>query len=172
MNPIGIVELLRFEEGWRDRPYVDTLGYPTVGYGFKLGPKIPGTKAQRHAECTRLYDFTVPQVAGDAWLLEIVRGTYTEMLKDPAINAALKTASTPGLPTFRDPRTAVLISMAFQMGVQGLAAFRNTLIHIANGDWFMAESGMLKSKWANQTPDRARRHARQMRTGQWAVEYS
>lgn len=34
-----IVPLLRQEEGVRYTPYLDSLGYPTVGVGFKLGPQ-------------------------------------------------------------------------------------------------------------------------------------
>lgn len=34
-----IVPLLRLEEGVKYTPYLDSLGYPTVGVGFKLGPQ-------------------------------------------------------------------------------------------------------------------------------------
>ena len=53
-----------------------------------------------------------------------------------------------------------------------ITGFRNTLMCITNHDWFQAETQMLKSKWANQTPKRARRHAWQMRNGLWHQEYA
>ena len=62
--------------------------------------------------------------------------------------------------------------MAYQMGIDGLAGFKNTLKNIAAGRWNDAATGMLDSKWAKQTPNRARRHAEQMRTNIWAKEYS
>ncbi|EDR7562756.1 lysozyme, partial [Salmonella enterica subsp. houtenae] len=34
-----IFSLLKVEEGVRHNPYIDSLGYPTVGVGFKLGPQ-------------------------------------------------------------------------------------------------------------------------------------
>jgi len=72
----------------------------------------------------------------------------------------------------RDPaRMAVLQSMAYQMGVQGLAAFKNTLQAVIERRWNDAAAGMLNSRWARQTPERAQRHAQQMRTGIWAPEY-
>ncbi|MEZ2604953.1 hypothetical protein [Kluyvera intermedia] len=34
-----IIPLLRQEEGVHYSPYIDSLGYPTTGIGFKLGPQ-------------------------------------------------------------------------------------------------------------------------------------
>lgn len=167
---MNIIKVLSFEEGWRSRPYVDTEGYPTVGYGFKLGPKLAGNKYQREAECHRLYTFEVPRSAGDAWLDVYVDSLLESMLKRTMIGAAMHVCAMPQ-DFKRHPRTCMLISMAYQMGVDGLADFRNTLMCIVNGDWFNAETGMLKSRWANQTPARAQRHARVMRTGVWLPEY-
>lgn len=65
-------------------------------------------------------------------------------------------------------RLAVLINMAFNMGIKGLCGFKNTLKFIANRDYVSASSNMLKSKWATQVGGRAKELAEQMRTGQWA----
>ena len=50
----------------------------------------------------------------------------------------------------------VLIEMAYQMGVQGLLAFRLTLSLIQEGNYTSAADAMLESKWASQTPVRAK----------------
>lgn len=74
------------------------------------------------------------------------------------------------LPFFKDlneARQAVLIGMAFQMGVEGLLAFNNTLTMIRLGKYKEAGEGMLKSLWFRQTPERVRRMAKQMTTGEW-----
>lgn len=34
-----IIPILNFEEGYREKPYRDTLGYPTVAGGIKIGLK-------------------------------------------------------------------------------------------------------------------------------------
>ena len=70
-----------------------------------------------------------------------------------------------------ESRQAVLVSMAYQMGVSGLSGFRNTLKAVADGQWADAAKGMLDSKWARQTPARANRHANQMLSGVWAKGY-
>lgn len=150
-----IVDLIAFEEGWREKPYLCLLGYPTVGFGFKIGPK--GAPISQ-------YQFTLPEEAGAAWLESILTKTRSEMMRRPRIVAAMNACD--------GPRQAVLISMAYQMGVDGLDAFKNTLHSISAGYWVLAAGEMLDSRWARQTPARAKRHAEQMRTGDWAKEYS
>ncbi|MFV0678197.1 hypothetical protein [Variovorax sp. tm] len=57
--------------------------------------------------------------------------------------------------------------MSFQLGVDGLLGFKHTLALIEEGNYTFAADNMLKSKWADQTPARAKRLANQMRTGVW-----
>ena len=66
-----------------------------------------------------------------------------------------------------DPRQAVLLGMAFQMGAAGLLGFKNTLSMVKAGDYAGAAANMLLSKWAKQTPGRAKRLSEQMRLGEW-----
>lgn len=152
----SIYALLRLEEGWRSKPYLCTEKYPTVGFGFRIGPQ--------GADIT-LYQFTLPVRAGEAWLDSLIANLEVEMRRVPQLAMALQTCAD-------DPaRIAVLQSMAYQMGVQGLAAFKNTLQAVIERRWNDAAAGMLNSRWARQTPDRAKRHAQQMRTGIWAPVY-
>lgn len=147
-----IIPLLNYEEGYREKPYVDTEGYPTVACGIKVGPK--GAQLSNYA-------FTVPREVGDVWLKSFVSTTIEKMNANPSIVAALKACN----PARRD----ILISMAYQMGVGGLAAFKNTLAMIAAGNYAGAANGMLSSLWAKQTPKRAQRHAEVMRSGEMTV---
>lgn len=64
-------------------------------------------------------------------------------------------------------RQGVVVNMAFQLGVDGLLGFKNTLQAVYERRWEDAARGMLASKWAHQTPERAMRLADQMRTGEW-----
>lgn len=147
-----IIQILNFEEGFREKPYIDTEGYPTVGTGFKIGPK--GAPMSH-------YQFTLPKEASDAWLLSFVDKTARQMLDNKAIFFAMNQCN--------DARQDVLLSMAYQMGVAGLAAFKNTLSMVVAGNFTGAAAGMLNSKWAAQTPKRAKRHAEVMRTGTYDV---
>lgn len=67
-----------------------------------------------------------------------------------------------------DPvRQGALTNMAFQLGVDGLLGFQTTLRLIQAGQYTEASIQMLRSKWAAQTPARAKRMADQIRTGVW-----
>ena len=147
-----IIPLLNFEEGFRARPYIDTEGYPTVGVGFLIGPK---------GAAVRNYTFSLSKNVSDVWLQEIVDARLKDMQSNPSIAAALKQCN--------PARADVLQSMAYQMGINGLAAFKNTLAMVAAGNFAGAAAGMLNSKWATQTPKRAQRHAEVMRTGSYDI---
>jgi lysozyme len=73
----------------------------------------------------------------------------------------------PWVSTLDSVRFGALLNMAFQMGVDGLLGFKNTLAMVRAGDYAQASEGMLNSLWAKQTPERARRIAKQMETGVW-----
>jgi lysozyme len=49
----------------------------------------------------------------------------------------------------------VMLDMAFNLGLNGLAKFVNTLAYIEAGQYQLAASNMLKSKWAGQVGQRA-----------------
>lgn len=143
-----IIEILNFEEGFRDKPYIDTEGYPTVGTGFLIGPK---------GAALSNYQFTLPKAASDAWLDALVKARKDAMNKNGLILNALRNCN--------DARADVLISMAYQMGINGLAAFKNTLAMVADKNFDGAAAGMMNSLWARQTAGRAKRHAEVMRSG-------
>ncbi len=135
-----IIKLLKFEEGFRPRPYYCSEEYPTIGYGFKLGKK----RAQ-------LPDFKLPEPVAALWLAALV--------------AELKSELSAELLNLNDERQAVLISMAYQMGVDGLRKFKNFLAAVRVGDWKTAAAEMENSIWFKQTKQRAIRHRDVMLSG-------
>ena len=66
-----------------------------------------------------------------------------------------------------DARIAVLINMAFNLGMNGLRKFKKTLAYIEQGDFENASIEMLDSKWRKQVGYRAIQLAEQLRTGEW-----
>ncbi len=147
-----IIPILNMEEGFRTRPYIDSLGYPTVGVGFLIGPK---------GAALSNYTFSLPKAVSDVWLQEILSNLSGQMNANPAIYLALKQCN--------PSRSDILTSMCYQMGIAGVAGFKNTLGMIAAGKFTGAASGMLNSQWARQTPERAKRHAEVMRTGTYDI---
>jgi lysozyme len=149
-----IVSMIAYEEGWRAKPYLCSENYPTIGYGFKLSSR------RGRLDC---YDFELPQTAGDAWLQALLDKQQQQVLQEPLLRQALRHSDA--------ARSAVVHSMIYQMGVQGVLRFRMMLAAMAQLDWTRAAEEMLDSRWAEQTPSRAQRHALQMHTGRWFPGY-
>nr|EKW2108102.1 glycoside hydrolase family protein [Citrobacter freundii] len=150
-----IIPLLRQEEGVRYTPYIDSLGYPTTGVGFKLGPAgVPLSH----------YTFTLDDDTIDAWLCSYVDATHEAMTDNDDIAQALTHCN--------QPRQDILTSMGYQMGVSGLAGFHHMLSAIVDENWEEAAVQMMDSTWAKQTPERASRHAAVMHNGQWSPTYN
>lgn len=125
-------ELLR-DEGFRRAAYRDHLGYLTIGIG-RLIDKRRGGGITR-AEATYLLQSDIDKVTS---------------------------ALDKRIPWWRDAtprRQRALINMAFQMGVGGLMRFKRTLAFAKRGKWNQAATNALKSRWAKQTPARAKRVA-------------
>lgn len=62
-------------------------------------------------------------------------------------------------------RQEVVVEMVFQLGMKGFQTFRKAIAAINAGDFNKAADEMLDSKWAQQTPNRARELADLMRAG-------
>lgn len=138
-NPVAR-RIIATEEGWRGRPYYCSEGYPSIGYGFKLGAKN-----------APLPSFSISLYTGEAWL--------DSNIHEIMHNTAHLTVN------LNDVRQAVVLSMAYQMGVTGVLAFVKMLDAIDRRAYGEAAEEMLDSVWARQTPKRAQRHAWMMREG-------
>lgn len=139
-----ITRLLRAEEGEVLYEYKDHLGYSTIGIGRLIDKRKGGGITSEES----------------AFLLSNDIKKVTSQIE----------MKLPWSKNLDDARRGVLISMAFQMGVDGLLGFKNTLEMIRTGQYSNAATGMLNSLWAKQTPERAKRHAEQMKTGQWVIK--
>ncbi len=103
----------------------------------------------------------MPRRVGDVWKQCILENKIQEMQAREPIKRALANCN--------EARTDVLLSMAYQLGVDGVSQFKNMLNAIAEENFAEAANAMLTSLWARQTPGRARRHAEVMRTGTYDV---
>jgi lysozyme len=74
------------------------------------------------------------------------------------------------LPSFRDithTRQAVLVNMAFNLGVNGLLNFKKMLNALKNEDFTEASAQLLNSRYAVQVGNRAHELAEQLQSGEW-----
>lgn len=122
---------LKSDEGFRSHVYQDHLGYFTIGYGRMVDKRKRGGITKEEAEM----------------LLENDMATVWNELENglsfwPRLPLNVKRA---------------LVNMGFQMGVPTVLRFKKTLKHLQNGQWERAADEALDSKWASQTPNRAKR---------------
>lgn len=134
-----LIESVKDHEGFRARAYQDTEGVWTIGYG------------------TNLEVLEIDSELAEKWLLE----------KLASIERSL--ADVEGFNGCSAVRQDVLVEMAYQLGVSGCLAFEKMWDAIRRAAWIEAGDEMLDSKWAKQTPGRARQLARRMRLNDWDV---
>ena len=149
-----VTSLLIFEEGTNPKgvcvPYIDSLGYPTIGYGQLCKASKVSTLAQANSACSS-YIKNCTAAKAKQWISNEIDSKTSCINNYAVIKNAYNKAS--------NKRKAIIISMAYQMGCAGLAQFTTTLGHMANGNWAKASTSMMDSLWARQTPNRAKRHS-------------
>lgn len=137
----NLIDQLRRDEGEVLHAYQDKYGYWTIGVGRLIDRRKGGGISAAESQLLLETDIT-------------------------ACNAAIS-KDLPWAANLDPTRRAVLTNMAFNMGVDGLLEFSNTLAAIRAGRFDSAAAGMLNSKWAREVPDRVQRLARQIVTGEW-----
>lgn len=138
MNPQRLAADLSVDEGRRARIYLDTVGKWTGGVGRNLSDRA----------------FSEDEI--DLMLKNDIRGVEQDLDRR--------------LPWWRqmsEARQNVLANMCFNLGIDRLLGFVNTLALMKAGRYDAAAAEMLDSKWAKQVGDRAIRLAATMRKGEF-----
>lgn len=133
----AMVRQLRLHEGERLRPYRCTAGKLTIGVGRNLEDR--GITTEESAML----------------LSNDISREERELL-----------AALPWVAKLSEVRQRVLLDMSFNLGLQGLLAFKRTLAAIQAGQYQQAAGMMLESLWARQVGQRAQRLSQMMATGQ------
>lgn len=136
---MDIEDLLKREEGFEPSAYQDQYGYWTIGYG-KLIDKRKGGGITKEQALSILRDD--------------IKAKRQELEKE-----------LPWISGIDQVRQTVVLAMAFQMGVDGVLKFKNTLAALRAGDYAKAAQGIRGSLWAQQTPGRAERMAKAIESG-------
>ena len=137
MNKTKLAEQLKRHEGLKLKPYTDTVGKLTLGIGRNLEDK------------------GITEQEALFMLNNDVDYFYRQLSKKLT-----------WFKTLDDARQNVLVNMAFNLGIAGLMSFKKMLLACEHGNFKIAATEMLNSKWAEQVGYRANELAEQMRTGQ------
>ena len=135
MSKETLKEKIKIHEGFRDTIYLDTLNKKTIGYGhlsvheddFVEGKPYP------KEELEVLFDKDFEK----GWEL---------MIRFCSVNNL----------NVSEEAQEVLCEMIFQMGYSGVGKFKNMIKALQNKEYKVASIEMLDSRWAKQTPNRAK----------------
>ena len=135
---MDVYGLIKRHEGLRLKPYKDTEGHLTIGYGRALN--IVGISSDE-AEAMLHHDVT-----------EVIA----------------KLGRFPWFKSLCEVRAAVLVDMTFNLGWLKLLGFTHFLDAVERADFETAAAQMLDSEWAKQVGQRAQELSTMMKTGRWA----
>lgn len=135
---MSLIENIKAHEGFRDHIYKDSLGKPTVGYGFLVAALSPD------------------ELKLNGGKIEPMNKEVAEKILNLKV-ARLKKRLFQCLPWLQSKPQNVqdtLIEMAYQLGLAGLMGFRHTLSCIEAGDYAQATKNLKASLLYRQTPKR------------------
>lgn len=139
-----IEQLLELEEGFRSEPYYCSEGYPTIGIGTKIGPK--GAPLEHYC-------------------LTVTKRVAYIMLEDDLASIRNSLVKYRWYVDLDHARQVIIKSMSYQMGVSGVLKFKKMIAALEAKNWEEASKQALDSRWAKQTPGRAKRHSEVLLTG-------
>lgn len=154
MDMISLRQDLIRDEGLKLAPYRCTKGFLTIGVGRNLDSCPLTTEELRKV--------------GHDGRRKPITAAQAELLLTNDITRTMESLDMclPWWSTLDDTRRSVLFNMAFNLGVEGLKRFKDTLSSVQAGEYQEAAKCMLDSKWASQVKGRAVRLANMMRTGE------
>ena len=124
---MSLIDNIKESEGFRSKVYKCTEGYDTIGYGFAIKDLVLSRDI-----CDKILESKVAE-------LKLIVNQKIPFIED--------------LPEIVQE---VLYEMYYQMG-NSLFKFKKTLKHLENKDYRLAAKEMLDSRWAVQTPNRAKK---------------
>ena len=142
MDMDRLLESVKKHEGYRNKVYLDTLGKRTVGVGHLC--------VESFWEDDKEYE--------EKFLMEILQKDLQE-----AIRGARSLMEDHGCTDIDEQVEEILIEMVFQLGMTGVSKFKNMWKALAEHNYVGASFEMLDSRWAKQTPNRAKAMAKTMK---------
>jgi lysozyme len=146
-----IIERVKRFEGFEDKPYKDTVGKTTIGYGRNLESN-PLTLSELQVLLNRV-NWKSKKDAED-WAEMLLKHDLQNHVKELKYNFNL--AEQP------ENVRVVLIDMAYNVGVPRLGLFIGMIHAIKNKDYTEAATELLDSRYAEQVKSRAVSNAKML----------
>ena len=129
---MSIIKLLKFEEGFRSKPYKCTAGRWSIGFGYTHG--------------VTEFSQAITEEEAEKQLKDEVALCVKDVMKGLSWACELDMV-----------RRDVLVSMRYQLGMNGLLGFSNFLKAMRDGDWLKAAQELRNSKFHRQCSNRVNR---------------
>jgi len=136
VDTAALAAQLAIDEGVRLKPYTDTVGKLTIGIGRNIS------------------DRGISRSEAEILLRNDIANTIHEL-----------DVTYPWWKSLTPSRQAVMANMLFNMGLPVFSTFTRFLTALMAGNYPLAASEMLNSRWATQTGDRATRLANALLKG-------
>ena len=146
-----LLESIKHHEGYREKTYQCTEGYNTIGIGFawKDIDLDEGIALRLLKDNMSNQEFINSIKMSEDICDEI-------LLRKLRILGRSVMGKFPFFDSLPSDCKDVLMEMCYQLGVTGVSKFKKALKAMEDGDWEKAADEMLDSKWAKQTPNRAK----------------
>ena len=131
---MSLIDSIKKHEGYVGIVYKDSLGIDTIGYGF-----------------------AIKDLELDADICDIILERKLHALTDRVNNKFHWYKYMP--PEIQD----IVVEMCYQMGVYGFSCFKKTIAYLQDKKFKEASVEMLDSRWADQTPNRAKELSNRVR---------
>lgn len=121
-----LLDKIKHHEGFVEHVYDDSLGIPTIGYGFAIKDLILDEDIAEEILIRKLEKLQRNANSRFQWLEDMPQEVQE-----------------------------VVLNMCYQLGITGVSKFRKAISALQEGEWQEAADEMLDSLWARQTPNRA-----------------
>ena len=141
-----LLDSVRKHEGYRNKVYLDTLGKRTVGVGHLC--------VEDFWEDNKEYE--------KKFLMDIIQKDLQGAIE--GAEDLINNCPSGGKANISDEAKIIIIEMVFQLGKTGVSKFRNMWKALQQNppQYSVAASEMLDSRWAKQTPNRAKEMSNHM----------
>lgn len=145
MNDKEIQEIIKIDEGFNQKVYLDTEGILTGGWGH-TGPEL--------------------KFVSQYFTLEFWKLKFDEDYKK-AVDNYKKFIYNEKIDDLSSIRRAILIMMMYNMGLEGVNKFKKMIQYLKEKNYIMAGYEGLDSKWRTQVKARCHRLMAAMMTDVW-----
>ena len=127
MVSLELLSSIRKHEGFRSKVYKCSESFDTIGYGFAIKDLV--------------LDEDICNIILQRKLESLIRSIEFKFSWYADLPNSVKD---------------VVIECCYQLGLSGFGKFKKSIEHLKNEEWELAADEMLDSKWAKQTPNRAK----------------